>query len=422
VFSSPIPPWGIQTDAQILDFVEKARQTPPSEKRLKSAKIIYQQQLLQACFDLKLLRSRFNYLVRLLKVNAGRVRLSGVSDIGRLWEMAEEHIFTVSEKFKTQLHTIFKEEHLPESDAYILERIGKASVWFQNKFDLILNTLVQKLQVETDNKELGRKIDQVLDDLKKEITVKFAGIEACEKGFSPSHYLRCLSKTEIEFRSIKELKSRPTAYNESDIEHPKLYQQLKEWRRHKAKQQNLANYQVLHQRILIQIAVSLPDNATDLKKINGVGKKTIQKYGQELLTLVGTYRKEHGIDKVVLPEPKEVPKETTDKTASLNRSTPASDTQQISFDMFNKGFGIARIAKERGLVESTIQGHLCFFIENGELDINSLLSPEKQGVIEEVLARAPDNSLKAVKNELGENYTYGDIKLMVAHRNHSASK
>lgn len=320
VLSSPVPSRGMETDAAILDFVETARQAPPSEDRLKAAKIAYQQQLLLACFDLQLLRSRLNDLVRLCQNNAGLVQLSGVSDMGKLREMAEEKIFKISEKFKRQLRTIFEKQDLPESDAYILERIGKASKWFQGKFDAIFDDLVQKLQVETDNKELGKKIGRVLFDLKNEIAVKLAGIRSCEQGFSPSRYLRCISNAEI--------------------------------------------------------------------------------------------------DKVMLPEPKQVPAKTT----SPQKPAPAADTKQISFGMFNKGWPIDRIAKERGLVESTIQRHLCFFVENGELNISRLLSPEKRGMIETALAHAPDNSLKAVKNELGDNYTYEDIKLMMAYRKYLASK
>ena len=418
VLSSPIPFRGMETDAAILNFIATAGQTPPSENRLKAAKIVYQQQLLLACFDLQLLHNRLNDLVRLCRNNAGLVQLSGLRDMGKLRKTAAEQIFKVSEKFKQQLRTIFEKQDLPESDAYILERIGKASKWFQGKFDAIFDDLVQKLQVETDNKELGKKISHLLSDLKKEIAVKLAGIRSCEQGFSPSHYLRCISKAEIDVGVKKEPKPRPSAYNESDIEHPQLFRQLKEWRARKAKQQGVAHFQILHQRILIQIAVGLPDTAADLIKINGVGKKTLEKYGEELLALVVAYRKEHGIDKVMLPEPKEMP----GKTTSPKRPTPAADTKQISFGMFNKGLTIDRIAKERGLVESTIQGHLCFFVENGKLDINSLLSPEKQGVIEAALAHAPDNSLKAVKNELGDNYTYDDIKLMMAYRKHLTSK
>jgi superfamily II DNA helicase RecQ len=41
---------------------------------------------------------------------------------------------------------------------------------------------------------------------------------------------------------------------------------------------------------LIQIAVNLPDNRARLKKINGVGKKTLEKYGDDILALVADYR------------------------------------------------------------------------------------------------------------------------------------
>jgi superfamily II DNA helicase RecQ len=64
-----------------------------------------------------------------------------------------------------------------------------------------------------------------------------------------------------------------------------------------AKERGLAHYQILHQRVLIQIAVSLPDNRTRLKKINGVGNKTLEKYGDDILALVADYRKKHGIER-----------------------------------------------------------------------------------------------------------------------------
>jgi superfamily II DNA helicase RecQ len=61
-----------------------------------------------------------------------------------------------------------------------------------------------------------------------------------------------------------------------------------------AKEHGLPHYQILHQRVLIQIVVNLPGNRTDLKKIRGVGKKTLEKYGDDLLALVAGYRKKHG--------------------------------------------------------------------------------------------------------------------------------
>ena len=316
VLSSPIPARGIATDAAVLNFVEKARQNLPSENRLQAAKVFYQQQLLLECFDFQLLHNRLNNFVRLLAGNSGLVQISGVSDMVGLREMAEKQIFTVSEKFKQQLQTIFIRQSLPESDAYILERIGKASEWFQDKFSLIFDDLVQKFQMETDNKEIGKKISNALNNLRQEIFVKLAGIKSCEKGFSPPHYLRSISMAEIAVIPEKVKKPHPPDYSESDIEHPALFGQLKDWRSRMAKEKGLPHFQILHQRALIQIAVNLPDSITHLKKIKGVGKKTLENYGEDLLALVADYRQKHVIDGVKLPVVKDDPGKNTSSEKS----------------------------------------------------------------------------------------------------------
>jgi len=418
VLSAPLSSKGIETDEAIRRFDENARQNPPSESRLQTAKISYQQQLLLDCFDFSLLRNRLNYLARLLLGNAGVVQVSGVEDIRQLQKKAAEDIFVVSENFKRQLCTFFTDGGLPESDAIILGRISKASAWFQEKFTEIFEESVKKLRVETDNTELRKKIGNALTNLKKEIAVKIAGVQCCEKGFTPSSFLRAVSAAEIDFTPEKEKKRRPPAYTESDVAHPELFRALKDWRSRKAKEEDVAHFQILHQRILIQIAVCLPDNTADLRKINGVGKKTIEKYGEELVKLVLAYREKHGIEEVVLPEPKKLPKEST----PAKDAAPPFDTKQTSFDMFNNGLTIARIAQERGLVQSTIEGHLSFFVEKGKLDINKLLSPEKQQAIEKELATDHNNSLSEVKNALGDDYSYGEIKMMLAYQKHLSSE
>ncbi len=418
VLSSPISSRGVGTDEAIMCFDENVHQNPPSESRLQAAKISYQQQLLLDCFDFSLLRNSLNYLVRLLAGNARVVQISGIEDIRQLEEMAAKDIFVVSENFKHQLHTIFAGGDLPESDAVILERISKASIWFQEKFAEILEESVPKLHVETDNTELRKKIGNALSNLKKEITVKVAGVKCCEKGFSPSSFLRAISVAEIDFTPEKEKKRRPPAYTESDVAHPELFQTLKDWRSRKAKEEEVAHFQILHQRILIQIVVCLPDNIADLKKISGVGEKTIEKYGEELVKLVLAYRKKHGINEVVLPELKQLPKEST----AAKKEAQHSDTKQTSFDMFNKGLTIVRIAQERGLVQSTVEGHLSFFVEKGKLDIDKLLSPEKQQTIEKELAVDHNNSLSEVKTALGDDYSYGEIRMILALQKHLASE
>ena len=418
VLSSHISSTGVETDEAVIHFIETATQTPPSQDLLHTAKIRYQQQLLLDCFDFRLLRNRLNYFARLLLGNVRIVQISGIADIRQLEEMSLKNIFIISENFKRQLTTIFKTGSLPGSDAVVLERIGKASIWFQDKSTAILGEPVQELHIETDNTELRKKINNALNNLKKEIAVKLAGVQSCEKGFSPSAYLHAVANAEIDFIPETKKKKRLPDYGESDIEHPELFQTLKDWRSHKAEEKEFALFQVLHQRVLIQIVVCLPENIIALKRISGVGKKTIQNYGEELMDLVLAYRKKHGIDKVVLPQPKKLPKENI----PAKKEAPSSDTKQISLDMLNKGLTIAKIAKERGLVQNTIEGHLAFFVETGKLDVNKLLSPEKQLAIKKELAMDHNNSLTEVKNTLGNDYSYGEIKIIISFLKYLASK
>ncbi|MCP4671140.1 MAG: AAA family ATPase [Desulfobacula sp.] len=420
VLASPIPSHGIETDKVVLDFLSRAENNTPDGDFLEKAKISYQQKLLLDCFDFQLLFNRLNFFARLLKGNQNVIQLSGVSDIQDLQEKARKDIFLVSQKFKNQLQGIFQENMQPETDERIQERTGKACTWFKDKFSVTFNDLVEKLYVETDNKELGKRINNSLENLRQEIKIKFAGVKSCEKGFFLSNYLNSVSKAKVDLSTKKTKKSKAPVYDESDIEHPELFQELKEWRTKKAKKDDVPAFYIMHQKVLIQIVINLPQNRDELEKIAGVGPKTIEKYGEDILDVVVEYRKQHKITKVILPEPARIP----DEKILVKKNKSGSDTRQISFDMFNRGLSIPDIAAKRELVEATIQGHLGFFIEKGELEIDKLVSREKQKAIKEKLSQTRDYSLKTIKEKLGnkDNCSYGDIKLVISHLKYLACR
>jgi len=412
VLRSPVPARGIETDGSVTQFMESVRDNPPSEESLNAAKREYQENLLLSCFDFQSVNHRLNGLFRVLKGNERVVKVSGVGELNSLMDRAGQEIFSVSEKFKQQLRGLFQKGGLPESDDHIRDRVCKASGWFQEKMTAVFDGLVHHMVVDTDNKEIEKAIDLALNHLKREVAVKRAGIQSCEKGFSPSRYLRALARAEMDIEVVAPRKSQKAVipeYTESDIENPALFQELIVWRNLKAEEKGVARFQVLHQRVLIQIAVCLPDTVQALKQIKGLGEKTIGEYGQDILAMVVTYRKKHDIETVVLPEAKAVP------TSKAAKKEPVQDTKQVSFDMFQKGMAIDQIAKERGLTETTIQGHLGFYVENGGLGIERVLSPEKQLAIGEKIAEVGGLSTKAVKTELGDAVSYGDIKLMMSH-------
>ena len=57
----------------------------------------------------------------------------------------------------------------------------------------------------------------------------------------------------------------------------------------KCREFNIAAFQILTQKSLIEIVNTLPKSEKELLEINGIGKKKIQQYGAEILEMVAEY-------------------------------------------------------------------------------------------------------------------------------------
>ena len=414
VLASPVPKNTMGVDQAVSVFMDRAVNANDLKPAFLKARISYQQDLLLRCFDCSGFKGLFYYFIRLAENNLEVVRISGLKDIPALKAGALNQIFGVSDKFQAQLKGLMDQENLPETNDSIMDRTQKASAWFTEQFDKVFGELLEKGEVETDNKTLGKQVKNAVENLKQEIRIKQAGIASCAGGFSAEGYLKALSQaamTALPKAALKKLVS--PDYTEFDIAHPDLFKALKNWRAKIAKAEGVPHFHVLHQKVLVQIAVCLPESKPKLAELKGVGPKTIEKYGEDLVSIVEDYRKEANISEVVLPDPKPIPEQSEKKeTKKTKKSGP--NTREISLSMFEKGMAVEEIAEERGLVLSTIQGHLCHFIEQGRLSVNVLVDDEKHKAIKGNIT--PGKSLAQLKKELGNDFFYGEIRAVLAHQ------
>ncbi|MBI4311989.1 MAG: RecQ family ATP-dependent DNA helicase [Chloroflexi bacterium] len=99
-----------------------------------------------------------------------------------------------------------------------------------------------------------------------------------------------------------------------------------------------------------------------------------------------------------------------------------SDSDRVTLDLFRRGLAPAEIAAERGLALSTIEGHLARAVESGEhVELARLVSDEKRSAIEAAIRRLGQGPLKPLKEALGDAYTYGEIRFVLAGMRGSAS-
>ena len=418
LLSSPLSTGTLAVADAVREFNVRARQDPPTMERLAAAKVAFQQRLLLQCFDCKRFRFLLNRLVGMILSNSRTSHISAPADLRQAEKKAIEDVAVVGDNFQRQLQGLFAADRLPETDAVIQKRASKASAYFWEKLTEAAGFFLQKLTVTTDNKEVRQKIDKARDQLSEEIAVKLAAVTSCRNGFSPAAYLAAVATAALNAPPAREEKARVPEYTAANVDHPELFHALKKWRAAKAAEEELPHYRILHQRVLIQIAVYLPATRKDLEKIKGIGRRTIEKYGRELADLVAGYRRDHQIIEVDLPES---PARRGDSGPMQEKSATA-DTRRVSLEMFSQGLSVTRIAEERGLVPATIEGHLAVFVERGELAIDRVLACEKLRSIEEKLVAMAEASPGEIKRTLGDDYSYGEIKLAQAHRTFLAGR
>lgn len=94
------------------------------------------------------------------------------------------------------------------------------------------------------------------------------------------------------------------------------------------------------------------------------------------------------------------------------------DTRAETLRMFNEGISMKDIAEARKLTVGTIENHLATFVENGTIDISDVVSTQHQRFIQGII-RSFDKAytLSDIKNLLPKDYTYAEIKMVIADMN-----
>lgn len=199
----------------------------------------------------------------------------------------------------------------------------------------------------------------------------------------------------------------PVVYQQHAYE-KELFENLKKLRNKMAHEENVPAYLILSDSSLMDLATYLPLVAEDLSKISGFGVYKIERYGQPFLEMVQDYCNEQGIDtRIELKQPKRERR----TSASRERET---DTKKVSFDLFKSGMSIDAIAEQRMLSPNTIESHLSYYVSKSELDIAELVPADKRELIQAAILRFGKNGLKQLKENLPEEISYGEIKLVIA--------
>jgi hypothetical protein len=410
VLMTPISRTAVMTDRRVSHYVGEATRHPPTREQLDHARALYQHRLLQECWDFDSVGVRLKKLLSLLRDNRRVMDLRGADAIDALERQTIDEVVIVSVKFRRQLQSLCRTDRIPQEDDHLQERVRKASAYFTAKLQEGLLPWLRTLAFETDNKALGKRVRRDVKALREALAIKTACIDSCREGFSSPAYLNALANARICGESSEPESGRGFDDYAADVEHPALLDALRKWRSEKQReeeQDGVTHYQVLTRALLRRIADALPDDPETLLAIRGIGKPTRKRYGGEILDIVSDYCRANDIEPASRPRPRRQP--GTEPRASKDA------TRLISLRLYQEGLSITQIAERRSLKATTVEGHLAHYIRTGELSVREFIDDEKIAGIAALFAEMGDNDLGPVKRALGDDGSYGELKMVRAH-------
>lgn len=321
VLASPFSSEAVITDVKVSDFSQSQMENLASESTFQNDRFEFYFRCLEEAFDYEVLNTRLLALGNWELVLKASCDKEVFEAYRILIQAIKEDVIAVSRKFLRQLRQLY---HYPER---IKVRCAKAKAYFSEKMPLFFALLNawdaadweeegEKEGLEDEILQTGMEIEmkcRLLDCLEGEdfsvkdfLSIKNKAAAEGEK-ICWQHYKDFVRKTEKQNGKAADQtpeKSDETAEPasqspQSEGETPKktlgelelddLYQALKTWRRQKAAEEKLPAYCILSQNALVGIVNTRPKTLDDLLAVKGVGNKILEKYGEELLTLISEH-------------------------------------------------------------------------------------------------------------------------------------
>ena len=184
---------------------------------------------------------------------------------------------------------------------------------------------------------------------------------------------------------------------------PELYAMLKDLRKRMSKQLKVPPYVIFQDPSLEQMATMYPINLQELQNIQGVGTGKAKRYGPEFCELIKKHCEENDIER-----PEELRVKTVAKKSILKVKIIQSIDRQIDLEEVAKAQGLdfeELLTEIENIVYSGIKLNIDYFIDE-------VMDEDHIDDIYDYFSESETDDLEEAMNELGEDYTEEDIRLI----------
>ena len=303
VLTAPLNTASVRTDMTVTDYMNtELEQAQHATSRLDVLERDYYHSMLSELFDFRPLEWDFHRMLRLLDEYLYKVYPQLLKRYKQADEQLAREITSVANTFYRQYTELIVQSEDYTTDTHLAERIHKAATYFVERLETLLKPLLSNTQVDSDNQDIRERIVETLYTLNQTFAQKLHLLSrVVQQGFSVADYLKAKAVGLLSVEPTKRERKKSAAPEKidvdrnSDIRHPKLFHTLRQWRAIRAEEIGRPAYGVLSQKSLIGIVNELPTSGSELLRMPGFGKKSLEMFGKEILAIVQEYIEDNPI-------------------------------------------------------------------------------------------------------------------------------
>jgi DNA-directed RNA polymerase subunit F len=284
--SSKISYNSIICDSSVIAFSKYIKDNVPNNKVLQQSKRDYMFVLLTELFDFNDILNKIERCRDIFFANTKSVMGNMVNSIDDSYNLLNNELISVSNKFKSQLNNIINSDH-SDNDNLLQDRIKKAAAYFHNKVLEGIKRRVYDGGFSTDNTKISETLTECVSEIKELVNIKVHTLEYCINGFNTVGYNK--AKAEAILNKHTRIPKNTISVVPVNTNHPDLYKALHKWRSEKAAKSGKVLSNILTQKSLLKIVEKLPQTVKELQSIKGIGNKTVKSFGDEIIKIIDLY-------------------------------------------------------------------------------------------------------------------------------------
>jgi hypothetical protein len=394
------------TDPRILDFTRNSVSVDLLQTALGESKRAYQLKMLKKTFDFSGQVGDTKELKKLIMDNQGAFtgNAKGWTEdlLIRLNQLQD-----TAQRFHQWLDIQFGEPVHPEDNNILIERLEKAAAHFSQEAELLIIHLSAPGFV-TDSRQYAKEVNDQLKNLFSGLSLSLHLFRKFDGNLEAGAW-QTRRRTFILPMYLVNIYAGVSEETTESNPHPELYRALKKQRDQFCAQKDQPVYLVASSHTLGEMCLYLPQDLKEMRKISGMGVVRTEQYGRAFLDIILEYCQEHGLESQIHTKT-----EKRDRLVRKKDAPQKGDSHRASFDLFRKGHSLKEIAEQRKLAQSTIEGHLTRFVASGDIDIATLISPDKMSRIEAAISQADGYTLAPLKQTLGDDVSFTEIRWVLA--------